>query len=84
LPKPFNLAGDRFFGHVCIDEGRLDGDMPQLLLHGPQVLFFAIKLHSIRMPKGMGGFAFFIEVQGFQVFLDELLDGLGCPFASLP
>lgn len=42
LPKSFDLAGDCFLSHVCIDEGGLGGDMPKLLLDGPQVLFFGI------------------------------------------
>lgn len=58
--------------------------MSKLLLHGSQVLFLAIKLYPIGVPKGVGGFSFFIEAQGFQIFFDELLNGLAGPFPSLP
>lgn len=57
--------------------------MPELLLDGPEVYLPGIEFNPIGMPEGMGGFPGLIELQGLEVFLDNLLDGLAGPCPPL-
>ena len=59
--------------------------MPQLFLKSPKVVAaLLVIVYGVAVSERVGRFSRLIKSESTEIFLDDLLNGLTCPGASLP